>query len=343
MLRMFFTVSLLCLSSLTSFSRVAQGAESVDGWIVWHRGDRREDARREIWLMKADGTLPSSLTNDGGRQPSWSPGGRWIAYHHYRDDSGHVVRPDGSDDRRICTGRPVFWLDDSQVVCENGATYRRVDALTGIERLLLRTTDLPALEGRYLKLGGVTSDLRYAIGASNRYRRRYKGANGSFKAYHAAVVIDLEEPSRVFAVGAGCEPTLSPSGDTIFHVRADGPHKPDIYSVALEDVLRSDYVAIRDSLSYAPRAAYPDDDWGHEYFPRVSAGDDGAWITYSATTLQIDRSEICHDHELCGYQIFAHRLAGPAGNRIQLTDNQDVNAWAHLWVGELPPIDSTQP
>ena len=331
------------LLTLTPLSGVARGAEPAGGWLVWHRGAPLQDAPREIWLMKADARRPSRLTNGGGRQPSWSPDGRWIAYHHYRDDSGHVMRPDGSDDRRVCTGRPVFWLHENEVVCEDGPTYHRVDPLTGSDRLLLRTTDLPALDGRYLKLGGLTSDLRYAIGASNRYRRRHRGANGSFKAYHAAVLIDLGEPSRIYAIGAGCEPTLSPSGDTIFHVRADSPQAPDIYSVSLEDVLRPDYATTRDSRSYTPRAAYPDDDWGHEYFPRASAGDDGDWITYAASTLEAGRSEICHDHEICRYQIFAHRLAGPAGNRVQLTDNQDVNAWPHLWIGELPAIEISQP
>ena len=72
------------LLTLAPIGRVARGAEPADGWLVWQRGAPRQDAPREIWLMKADSSRPSRLTNGGGRQPIEArdcacPGGSLLA------------------------------------------------------------------------------------------------------------------------------------------------------------------------------------------------------------------------------------------------------------------------
>lgn len=66
------------------------------------------DAGYDVWVMDADGRNPKNPTaahagNDG--YPSFSPDGAWIAFDSNRDDRNeiYVMRPDGSDPRRITT------------------------------------------------------------------------------------------------------------------------------------------------------------------------------------------------------------------------------------------------
>jgi Tol biopolymer transport system component len=83
------------------------GAWSADGQFVVYRDSRRgvnEDD--EIYIVRADGTGARNLTNDPANDwgPDWSSDGEWIVFNSDREGGalgGYVVRPDGSDLRRL--------------------------------------------------------------------------------------------------------------------------------------------------------------------------------------------------------------------------------------------------
>ena len=133
------------------------GAWSPDGEQVVYRDSRRginEDD--EIYIVDDVGSNPRNLTehpaNDWG--PDWSPDGSWIAFNSDRDGvlSGYLVRPDGSDLRRIDVDGwfeyPSFSPDGTRIVFErpDGGDYDvfTVDLETGDVRQL---TDAPGDDG----------------------------------------------------------------------------------------------------------------------------------------------------------------------------------------------------
>ena len=70
--------------------------------------------RRQVWVMNADGTGQTQLTNAaniGGENPSWSPNGRTIVFDSDRDAAGNLdiwsMNADGTDQRRL-TNSPAL-------------------------------------------------------------------------------------------------------------------------------------------------------------------------------------------------------------------------------------------
>jgi len=298
----------------------ARAEHPADGWIVW--ASDRQDSRHEIYLMKADGTGVTRLTTTGARMPMWSPDGRWIAYETVPLGETRVMRWDGSEDKKIFDGKPKFWLwDGTRVVCLDGNDdLYRVDPETGASSFWLHKNDFSHLASKSWSPTGLTADGRWLVTWTDRYRNGYSGSNGSFDAYHAAVLLDLDNKDDIWFIGSGCEPTTPPGGDWVYHV-CGGIYcdtHPDIFHMRVSDR--------QDRSSYSPVVAHADADWGHEYFPRIST--DGEWLVYGATTG-------CHDHDTCDYEIFIHPLSGDNDNRERLTDDPHNDQWPHLYVGEL--------
>jgi TolB protein len=84
-------------------------AWSPDGSRIAFTGPG-DQADNNVWVMNADGSNPSSLTEDGlywqAWRPSWSPDGTQIAYWAYKPDGGHsyqiyVMNNDGSSPTRL--------------------------------------------------------------------------------------------------------------------------------------------------------------------------------------------------------------------------------------------------
>jgi hypothetical protein len=298
----------------------AIGQVPSNGWVVW--ASNRQQGRHEVYLMKADGSDARRLTTEGGRFPSWSPNGAYIAYLHTADSSTHVMRWDGSEDRELCgTGyEPRFWMPDgSGFVCGLQDRYLLADPCSGGHADLLQKTDFAGLSQHDFWPNAVSYDGRYLLGHSQRAGAAIAYDNGTFTAaLNATLVLDLTDKSRTYFLGAGCEPTSSPTGDVVVHVNSSAPSFPHLYRMSLGDLAtRSSYVAEMDHV---------DVDWGHEYMPRIST--DGRWLTYAASTG-------CHDHDECDYEVFLHELGKPASERTRLTFDAGNDQWPHLYVGAL--------
>ena len=124
---------------------------SPDGTQLAYAGGTYYDIR----IVAADGSKDRALTNSPAYDmgPAWSPDGQFIAYHTQADsypDLGepgmgpemeiHMIRPDGSDDRRITDdnvedsfptwspdGRYLMWARHGQLVVARPDGSGRID------------------------------------------------------------------------------------------------------------------------------------------------------------------------------------------------------------------------
>lgn len=309
------------IAAMLLLSVPAAAEHPSNGWIVW--ASNRGGVLHDIYRMKADGSDVTRLTTTGARFPSWSPDGRWIAYETVPGGRTRVMRWDGSEDKEIHTGSPQFWLwDGSRVVTMDGSkNLHLVDPENGQSTAWLRKSDFSQIGTKDWDPSGLTSDGRYLVTWTDRFRNGYTGSNGTFDAYHSAILLDLQNTGELFFIGRGCEPTTPPSGNWVYHVCGGTfcDTKPDVYKMKVTDrATRS---------SYQSEMSHDDLDWGHEYFPRIS--NDNTWLVYGAT------NDGCHDHDTCDYEMFIHRINGGNANREQLTFDGGNDQWPHLFVGDL--------
>jgi Tol biopolymer transport system component len=72
------------------------------------------DGNYEIYVMNADGTEQTRLTDNSARDmnPSWSPDGRKIAFHSRRDGNNeiYIMNADGSEQRNLTNNPAHDWL-----------------------------------------------------------------------------------------------------------------------------------------------------------------------------------------------------------------------------------------
>src|SRR4029078_5042088 len=103
-----------------------------------NEGQKYDQTRNQIWLMPIGGGKPMEVGAGQGRQPDWSPDGRWLAFASGRGDpAGHhavfVVDPEGGNltqltDHSVNAQHPVWspdgkWLVFSAQVDEQGEVF----------------------------------------------------------------------------------------------------------------------------------------------------------------------------------------------------------------------------
>jgi Tol biopolymer transport system component len=84
-------------TALTNPAEVLPGMPSVspDGRVIafagqLNEGQKYDQTKNQIWLMPIGGGKPFSISAGQGRQPDWSPDGRWLAFASGRGDAaGH--------------------------------------------------------------------------------------------------------------------------------------------------------------------------------------------------------------------------------------------------------------
>lgn len=313
--------SLWLVLSLLQTTSVLANDLPENAHVVW--ASTREDGRHEIYRMRADGTEVVRLTDDGGKFPDWSPDGNWISYVK-EDYSTHLMRWDGTEDKKISSGSCKFWmLDGSGLVCYSQGQYSLVDPGTGFSKPLFNKSEFTKTTGARVDAGGITHDGRWLLAITDLYRDGFTGDNGSFKARYAAVALDLQHKERVYLLGGGCGPTPAPAGELVYHVCGGGMGE----CIDAPDIFRLDINDLSNRTSYQPEVAHPDEDWGHQYNPRIS--NDNKWVVYAASTG-------CHDHETCDYEIFIHELGSAFTSRTRLTNYMGNDQWPALHIGDRP-------
>ena len=91
--------------------QISQCWSSDDKSIVYEAGDG-------VRIYEVGGDKSSTLLAPGGKEPTWSPDGNWIAF---RDgNTFYEIRPDGQDKRKLLHRRdvysPLWWSPDSRFV-----------------------------------------------------------------------------------------------------------------------------------------------------------------------------------------------------------------------------------
>jgi len=312
--------SLVLLLVVVGLTAPAGASTPPNGWVVW--ASNRQDGRHEIYLMKSDGTAVKRLTTKGGKFPTFSPDGFWVSYHRDASDEAWLIRPDGTGDKKVAAGKPVFWMaDGSGLVVQQGNDVHRYDPKTLASTKLWSKSDFSRIASStytLFEVAALTANKRWLVVATDFYKAGATGDNGTFKHGWGPQLLDLQDKSKIYFVGDGCEGTASPTGDAIYHMNGEAYPNTRIFTMNVNDIAtRSSYKAELD---------YPEASWGHEYFPRVSS--DGVWLAYGATTG-------CHEHDTCDYEIHVHKL-GVDGDRTRLTTDAGNDQWPHLFVGTLP-------
>jgi hypothetical protein len=198
-------------------------------------------------------------------------------------------------------------------------SYYLVDPESGTSKLLFKKNDFAHLQSASLDPGEITHDGRWLVAwVFGLFGQGYTADNGTFTTPHATVVLDLLDKAKLYYFGPGCTSTTPPSGDWIYHVSRVGSTMPDIFRMKIGDLMTR--------ASYQLELGNADDDWGHEYMPRISS--DGGWLIYAASTG-------CHDWWTCDYEIFVHKLEAGSGSRERLTFNKANDSFPSLYVGQL--------
>jgi WD40 repeat protein len=86
----------------------------------WSADDKRivYEAGDGVRIYEVGNDKPPTLLAPGGKDPTWSPDGNWIAFRE--GDAFYEIRPDGRDKKKLLRRRdvhsPLWWSPDSRFV-----------------------------------------------------------------------------------------------------------------------------------------------------------------------------------------------------------------------------------
>jgi TolB protein len=214
----------------TTSTTAAPAAPSILGRIVFSSDRKPYGGSQDfdIWVMDADGSNATDLTNSFGMDtnPDLSPDGRYIVWTHFLDSGNRtplmIMRSDGSDAREVVAATaglfPPRWSPDGERILYG--------AQDGVHTIRPDGTDDQLLPGSgisgYVDASWSPDGNRLVLGA-------YAGASSDDGVW----VIDLRTQAKTHIVSQVAEgPVWSPTGDliafaggpdrTLFTVRPDG-------------------------------------------------------------------------------------------------------------------------
>ena len=110
---------------LVGMPTVSPDGESIAFAGQRNLGDPYDQLKNQIWVLPKSGP-PKEVSRGQGRQPDWSPDGRWLAFTSSRDDAAgrqavFIVARDGGDpvqltDHAVNAGHPVWSPDGRWIV-----------------------------------------------------------------------------------------------------------------------------------------------------------------------------------------------------------------------------------
>ena len=301
-----------------------QGALSPDGRRVAFVSTRAQGTA-DLWVKDLVSGLERNLTDhsSGNFRPSWSPDGAWIAFTSDRDaDPGYnpgmwehlqstgvyIIRPDGSDLRRLTrqggvAGSPSWSPDGDQILF-----YETDEVGAYLAKSARSRTEIASVD--------VTTGTRTTYTASNEtklspswlsngrigYASRADGERGGLRVRHANRRVDT------IIAGPLRNPSWSPDGSQVVYER----------------------IARLGSVQHMTPTFSPDPDFElylHE--PFVSFSPDGEQLVYSQTGLRLSDATGIEQTDIMNTSIDLMEIDGAGATTI--FHEEGASAFAPVW------------